>query len=219
MLKTLGTPLDLQWELTQPFWRDISNNHITHNPCCELCGWSDARYMRVVTKSNSYTENSDDLETRCLFCFHEHRLSLCPSGTIIYCPEISQSQLNWFIHTQWALSFNLDGDGDYSQSIYSKTQMRVELGWLEKRREIVESLFGEGLSVARNFAECMSITQSDVLSKGSNLLNQLRLLPNKDGYLNELNYWGKEIYSQVMPNNHALANDIAHKLATLSILK
>lgn len=219
MINTLSKPIDLEWELKQEFWRKLSHTHIQKNPSCELCGWQDSRYMRVVTLSNIYHEESLDLQTRCLFCYHEHRLSLCPEGTIIYCPEITQSQLNWFIHTQWALSYILDKNADYTKSFSARAQLRVENVWLDSRKEIVDKFFGCGLSDAKAFAECMAITDVDTKNDARSLIADLRFIPKKEGYLEQISYWGEGIYNQIFPHEHEVASDFSHKLASLSFLK
>ena len=162
--------------------------------CC-YCGLQSKQHQEVVNLDNNYSNNkSNNLVTACCFCAQCLFLEAIGrenngGGTLIYLPEISQTNLNIFCHVLfWTIS---------SKSGYVTDALEI-YDSLCGRAKIVEQHFGEGMSKAAFFGRMLiDISNEDRSKLEKEVIPLLRLLPLSNKFTGILGDWSKSIVQEL----------------------
>lgn len=167
---------------------------------CSNCGFSPGRYIRVVEKNNNYTQfKPESLQAVCPFCFHCHRLEQAKGkGRMIYLPELNQVQLNYLVHSCWAVTNRHEEiQPSFGYSVI------YHLNFLLERTEPIESVFkSQKASHPEYFAKMLKGLPEEAYMARSEILKDVRFLPVREGMADEAAYWSTHIY------NHFVHTDI-----------
>lgn len=178
-------------------YRKLENKIIARdNNTCQFCGFQINKFLVCVNKDNDYGPGKsvpDNLVTACSLCAQCLFLDGIGQGqgwggTLIYLPEISQSDLNHFCR---ALFTSMLKDAPY------KGKLQTTYLSLKDRENIINETFGPQSSTPSIFGE----TLIDCNLKGDELkhpmLSHMRLLPDKKFFSKEISYWKSTVYAQV----------------------
>ena len=145
------------------------------NHQCQFCGFSAAQHMEVINLDQNYRNNkASNLVTACPFCVQCHFIDVVGQGdfgggTLVYLPEMSQSELNALCHvlfTTIALGSEQASDAkDHYRSI-------------KTRSKLVEERLGEGMSKPYVYGQMLLDATQDVSSLHDTVCQSVRLLPN-----------------------------------------
>lgn len=163
---------------------------------CRYCGFSSEKYQVVVNINHNYNAGQstpENLATACLFCAqcffldaigHENNWG----GTLIYLPEISQADLNHFSRVLFASMLR---DAPYKgklQTVYLN---------LKDRENIVNEIFGPKSSDPYVFGQTLSDSNLNAEQMQHPILQQLRLLPDRKCFTEEIFYWKTTVFDQI----------------------
>jgi intracellular multiplication protein IcmJ len=178
------------------FLKAARNTLIRQKGVCTKCAFSAGKFSRVIEPNNSYGHiNESTLETVCAFCFYAHRLELADErARIIYLPEIDQVQLNYIVHGCWSI---LSREDELENSFcYS---VRTSLSLLLERTEPVEMAFNSKLaSHPKHLAQMLKSCTDEEYAARDVILKDMRLLPIRQGFEDELTYWQKAHYQKMI---------------------
>jgi intracellular multiplication protein IcmJ len=163
---------------------------------CRYCGFSSEKYQQVVNINNDYSPGQstiNNMATACVFCAqclfldgigHDNNWG----GTLIYLPEISQADLNHFCRVLFASMLR---DAPY------KGKLQTAYLSLKDRENIVNETFGPKSSDPYTFGQTLidSNLSSDQLQHP--LMMQLRLLPDRKCFTEEILYWKTTVFDQI----------------------
>lgn len=194
MLSVLRGTVDRDLEYSIKGFSDFAERVISARKyICECCGFKSERFMRLVSLNGVYTIlKPERFQVCCPFCFMTKRLERAKDkAVVIYLPEISQNQLNMFIHSLWHFSSSKSLNSTqyhYSNDVFNN---------LLKRTDPIDSALGDKAHQPENFAFALkSISDADYLLKDS-AFSGIRLLPVKKGFATEIEYWSQEIYPRI----------------------
>lgn len=156
---------------------------------CTYCGFTASHHMWVVNRDQNYSNNvMSNLQTVCPLCmqcfFIENVNSMGGGGTLIYLPEVSQSDLNGLCHSLFCAIANATVHEKTAQDLYNT---------LKLRNAPVESAYGEGRSDPKIFGEMVLNTPIDNIEIISEkVLRDLRLLPNLNRFKKQIQDWSSD---------------------------
>ena len=101
-------------------------------------------------------------------------------GTLIYLPELSQSELNSLCHVLFCAITNDTGYKESAQIIYRSFKMRSQL---------VEDKFGEGTSDPSILGHLIIDSCDLTEEKKSQLFKNIRLLPSRAKFRKQIELW------------------------------
>lgn len=110
---------------------------------CQFCGFQARQYQEVINIDNDYRNNRlSNMVTACCFCAQCFFLEAVGKGeygggTLIYLPEISQSDLSGLCHVLFCAIANATDYRVDAQNVYRN---------LKLRSKVVEEKLGEGMS-------------------------------------------------------------------------
>ena len=110
---------------------------------CQFCGFQARLYQDIVNLDGNYANNRlNNMATACCFCSQCFFLESVGvggygGGTLIYLPELTQSEVNSLCHVLFCAVTNDTGYKNSAQTIYRSFKFRSQ---------IVEEKFGEGTS-------------------------------------------------------------------------
>lgn len=166
------------------------------NYTCQYCGFQAHEHQEVTNLDQNYYNNKlANLVTTCCFCtqcfFMESVGVSYGGGTLIYLPEIAQTNLNSFCHVLFCAITNDTGYKETSQNIYRS---------LKFRSQTVDEQFGEGSSEPSVLSQLLIDTQGFDLNNTKNLLENIRLLPSRARFKAQIESWAanalKELSSE-----------------------
>lgn len=154
---------------------------------CQCCGWKSRYFQEVHHKDHNHKNNNlNNLVTVCPLChqvFHLPTVSLLKSGTMIWLPEMSQEALNNFcLHL--FLAEEVPELKNIARSIFSELEQKKEFLNIKIGRENNASdvnYFSQALLELQNEKEAIE-----------NINKNIRLLPYKDRFSTQIDYWVKE---------------------------
>lgn len=167
------------------------------NYVCQFCGFRVEKYQEVVNLDHNYQRNKlSNLVTSCCFCaqclfIESVGLGEYGGGTLIYLPEISQSDLNSLCHVLFCAVGNDTGYKADAQSIYRSLKFRSQL---------VEDKFGDGTSNPAIFGQLLIDSGVDLTKVADALFRDIRLLPARAKFKKQIEYWAA-IALQGLSNN------------------
>lgn len=161
---------------------------------CQYCGFFAKEFQEVINRDHDYTHNKmSNMITTCSFCAQCFFLDTVgveanTGGWVIHLPEMSQADLNNFCRV---LFCSLDKDTAYKgklQSVYMS---------LRDRAKEVENCFGPNASDPRTFGQGLVDTRLTAEQLEHEVLQHLRLLPNKANFKSQVDYWKKTVFAEV----------------------
>tara|TARA_Y200000002_G_C22688659_1_gene667134 strand:+ start:13218 stop:13829 length:612 start_codon:yes stop_codon:yes gene_type:complete len=163
---------------------------------CQFCGFKSDIYMNVVNVNHNYKDNKkDNLVTACPFCTQVHFLEMIglsqnTGGTMIYLPEMSQSELNAFSHVLFCAIANSGDKAQIAQETYNS---------LKLRSKYVEQEVGKGLSDPAMLGQMLVDTpldHSDYVFEET--MRDLRVLPKLDAFSEQIKNWSQSAMEDLL---------------------
>lgn len=210
-----GAVPDREQELKNPtFLKHAFNILKAQGGKCQICGFEAGRYTKVIEKNHRYDDlENGEFSTVCPFCFLTQRLELAKGkGRMIYLPELNQVQLNYLVHGCWAIV------GRHEQIDVSFGYSVVHhLNFLLERTEPIEHVFDSGLaSHPEHFSAMLKELNDDAYEDRHTLLKDVRFLPVREGFSDELGYWTEVLYSKTVHSDiskwRSLGQRVSHRV-------
>ena len=161
---------------------------------CRFCNFQSDKYQEVVNIDHNYSNNlAENVVTACAFCAQCFFLDAIGSdatmgGEVIHLPEISQPDLNNFCRV---LFCSMDKDTPY------KNKLQAIYLSLKDRSKAVEDCFGPESQSPKVFGQGLIDSNLSTDELQHPLLKELRLLPVKKNFKNQINYWKKIVFSKI----------------------
>lgn len=156
------------------------------NYTCRFCNFQAREYQEVVNFDQNYQNNKlSNLVTACCFCtqcffLESVGISGYGGGTLIYLPEISQTNLNSFCHVLFCAIANNTDYKNTAQNIYRTFKLRSQL---------VETQFGDGTSNPAILGQLLLESYPGQSLDVQNILKDLRLLPSRASFKMQIERW------------------------------
>lgn len=153
---------------------------------CQFCGFQARLFQEVVNLDHDFSNNRlSNLVTACCFCaqcFFIESVGVggYGGGTLVYLPELTQSELNSLCHVLFCAITNDTGYKTSAQSIYRSFKFRSQ---------IVEDKFGEGTSDPAIFGQLMIDSRATAPEISDKLLKNIRLLPSRAKFRRQIERW------------------------------
>ena len=156
---------------------------------CQFCGFQAREYMEVINLDANYRNNSaSNMVTSCCFCAQCNFLEAVGQsdyggGTLVYLPELTQTELNGLCHVLFCAMANATSYRADAQTIYQNLKMRAS---------IVDEKLGEGLSEPAQLGTLMvEAPQEQVAKVKDHILSNLKLLPSRAKFNRQIEAWAK----------------------------
>lgn len=152
------------------------------NYTCQFCGFQARIYQEVINLDQDYRNNKlNNMITACCFCTQGFFLEAVGKneyggGTLIYLPELSQTELNGLCHVLFCAMANATAYRNDAQNIYRSLKLRTQP---------VEEKLGEGMSNPALLGQMLIETKTE----NENLLKTLRLLPSRTKFSKQIEDW------------------------------
>ena len=159
-----------------------------------LFGFSSHKHMHVVNADGDYYNNNmDNFTTSCPVCLLSHfpvgigrNFS---KGTLIFCPEFEQNELNAIIHTLFGAMYNSTDSEKTAEALYKA---------LKSRADQVESKLGKGLSNPTMMTQMLIDTPLNDSKRVSDIiLKDLRIVPDYSDFKPMLGDWASEAITEL----------------------
>ena len=153
---------------------------------CQFCGFQARLYQDIVNLDGDYANNQmSNLVTSCCYCTQCFFLESVGvggygGGSLIYLPELSQSELNSLCHVLFCAITNDTGYKESAQTIYRSFKMRSQL---------VEDKFGEGTSDPSILGHLIIDSTDLTEDKKSQIFKNIRLLPSRAKFRKQIELW------------------------------
>jgi hypothetical protein len=173
---------------------DKSKKSLINSIKCNFCGIS-----TTIKKHNHF--KNDGWFNSCSLCYYTENLDKLISmnkGDLIFLPEISQVELFGILRMCWQISYlqNINKNDPHLEEVYDSIMILEEA--LEERKEHAETLFANGASNVNIMVDFLHSTELENKEKA---LKYLRWLPNKNNFIEEIEFWSKEDLKKFNPNN------------------
>jgi intracellular multiplication protein IcmJ len=161
---------------------------------CRYCNFQSEKYQVIVNHDHDYSNNkSSNLVTACMFCAQCFFLDQIgknnkTGGYIIYLPEIEQADLN---HICRILFTSLLRDAPY------KGKLQNTYLSLKDRTTVVDDIFGPNSSEPNVFGQALIDSNFSKKQLQHPALANLRLLPEKKFFAEEIVYWKATVFDQI----------------------
>lgn len=164
------------------------------NYTCQFCGFQAREYQEIINLDGDYNNNKmPNMVTACCFCaqcFFVESVGVggYGGGTLIYMPELSQTQLNSFCHVLFCAITNDTGYKSSSQTIYRSFKFRAQ---------VIEDKYGEGTSDPAMFGHLLidSGHIGDATSK--EIFKDIRLLPSRAKFRKQIEHWASTALQEI----------------------
>lgn len=164
---------------------------------CQFCGFQAKLSQDVINLDGNYSNNRmANLVTACCFCaqcFFIESVGVggYGGGTLIYLPELSQSELNSLCHVLFCAITNDTGYKSSAQTIYRS---------FKSRSQAVEDKFGEGTSDPGIFGQLI-IDSGTSPEDTEKLFTNIRLLPSRAKFRKQIEQWAASALEELADNN------------------
>jgi intracellular multiplication protein IcmJ len=165
---------------------------------CQFCGFQAKQHQEVVNLDQNYQNNkSANMATACCFCMQCSFLESVgktenSGGTLIYLPELSQSQLNALCHVLFCAMGNANDYQIDAQDIYRTLNLRAK---------IVEKAFGEGMSNPVALGQMLvDLNIPDRKETSGKILADVRLLPAREKFNKQIADWANAAFGELSSN-------------------
>ena len=161
---------------------------------CQCCGFQARLFQEVVNLDSDYTNNRlSNLVTACCFCaqcFFIESVGVggYGGGTLVYLPELTQTELNSLCHVLFCAITNDTGYKSSAQNIYRGFKFRSQ---------VVEEKFGEGTSDPAIFGQLMidaGVNKEDIKDQ---LFKNIRLLPSRAKFRKQIEKWASSALEEI----------------------
>jgi len=161
---------------------------------CQFCGFQARMFQEIVNLDNDYTNNRlSNLVTACCFCaqcFFIESVGVggYGGGTLVYIPELSQTELNSLCHVLFCAITNDTGYKSSAQNIYRGFKFRSQ---------IVEEKFGEGTSDPAIFGQLIidaGVRDEETRKK---LFKNILLLPSRAKFRKQIEKWAASALEEI----------------------
>jgi intracellular multiplication protein IcmJ len=164
---------------------------------CQFCGFQAKLYQDVINLDGNYANNRlSNLVTACCFCaqcsfIESVGVGGYGGGTLIYLPELSQTELNSLCHVLFCAITNDTGYKTSAQAIYRSFKFRSQ---------VVEDKFGEGTSDPAIFGQLIIDTGTSSQDT-EKLFTNIRLLPSRAKFRKQIEQWAASALAEIAENN------------------
>lgn len=161
---------------------------------CQFCGFQARLYQEVINLDNNYANNKvTNLATACCFCaqcFFVESVGVggYGGGTLIYLPELTQTELNSLCHVLFCAITNDTGYKPSAQNIYRGFKFRSQL---------IEEKFGEGTSDPAIFGQLMIDTGVNDEERRAQLFKNILLLPSRAKFRKQIEKWAASALEEI----------------------
>jgi len=161
---------------------------------CQFCGFQAKLYQEIVNLDGDFSNNKiDNLVTACCFCSQCSFLESVGvggygGGTLIYLPELTQSELNSFCHVLFCAITNDTGYKSSAQTIYRSFKFRSQP---------VEDKFGEGTSDPSIFGHLLIDSGEIAKAVTDQLFSNIRLLPSRAKFRVQIEHWAASALEEI----------------------
>ncbi len=161
---------------------------------CQFCGFQARLFQEIVNLDNDYTNNRlSNLVTACCFCaqcFFIESVGVggYGGGTLVYLPELNQSELNSLCHVLFCAITNDTGYKSSAQNIYRSFKFRSQ---------VVEEKFGEGTSDPAIFGQLMIDAGVNKEETRVQLFKNIRLLPSRAKFRKQIEKWAASALEEI----------------------
>ncbi len=161
---------------------------------CQFCGFQARLFQEIVNLDNDYTNNRlSNLVTACCFCaqcFFIESVGVggYGGGTLVYLPELTQTELNSLCHVLFCAITNDTGYKWSAQNIYRSFKFRSQ---------IVEEKFGEGTSDPSIFGQLMIDAGVNKEEIKAQLFKNIRLLPSRAKFRKQIEKWAASALEEI----------------------
>lgn len=154
---------------------------------CGFCELRAQKFQEVHHLDDDHGNNApSNLATACCFChlcFHLGMAGLRNAGTIIWCPEISQAELNNLCRAIFVAVANHGKHEDAARKLYES---------LCSREAIIKEELGEGASNPGSLGQAfLEMTQEQYETRNDRMPG-LRLLPKMNAFGKQIAFWQSE---------------------------
>ncbi len=161
---------------------------------CRFCGFQARELQEVINLDGNYTHNKlSNLATSCCFCaqcFFIESVGVggYGGGSLIYLPELLQSELNSLCHVLFCAITNDTGYKSTAQSIYRSLKFRTQP---------VEEKFGEGSSDPAVFGRLLIDSGYVDRDESDSIFRDVRLLPSRAKFRKQIEKWAAGALEEV----------------------
>jgi intracellular multiplication protein IcmJ len=161
---------------------------------CRFCGFQARVFQEVINLDGNYAHNKlDNLATACCFCaqcFFVESVGVggYGGGSLIYLPELLQSELNSLCHVLFCAITNDTGYKSTAQSIYRSLKFRTQP---------IEEKFGEGASDPAIFGRLLIDSGHADPEKAEPIFRDMRLLPSRAKFRRQIESWAAGALEEV----------------------
>ncbi|MCH9689409.1 MAG: type IVB secretion system protein IcmJDotN [Gammaproteobacteria bacterium] len=161
---------------------------------CHFCGFQARILQDVINLDGNYTHNKiENLVTSCCFCaqcFFVESVGVggYGGGSLIYLPELLQSELNSLCHVLFCAITNDTGYKSTAQSIYRSLKFRTQP---------VEEKFGEGSSDPAIFGRLLIDSGNTGIEQSELIFRDIRLLPSRAKFRKQIESWATGALEEV----------------------
>lgn len=166
------------------------------NNMCQFCGFQARTYQEVVNLDHNFRYNKiENLVTACCFCTQCFFLEAVGKndyggGTLIYLPEINQAELNGLAHVLFCAIANATDYRADAQTVYRSLKLRSQM---------VEEQLGDGMSNPATLGQVLIETREKKASTQDTLLKDLRLLPSRSKFSQQIEEWASAALKELSP--------------------
>lgn len=170
--------------------RVLQRDHFT----CQFCGFQAKLYQDIVNLDGNYKNNKlNNLTTACCFCaqcFFMESVGVggYGGGTLVYLPELSQTELNSLCHVLFCAVTNDTGYKSSAQTIYRSFKIRSQA---------VENKFGEGTSDPAIFGQLLIDSGHINDEYAEKILKDIRLLPSRAKFRKQIEGWASSALEEI----------------------
>lgn len=162
------------------------------NHSCLFCGFRSPKWQEVHHVNDNHGDNKEaNLATVCPLCHAVQHIGFAGTrgATLIWWPEISQTDFNHLLRTVWiAIAF-----GD--EALKSKAKNLHSL--IEHRRQYVLNMFGTDSPV--DVANAMLHMPEEQLAQADEALAGVRLMLSAAPFENQIAFWANTVYREIPP--------------------
>jgi len=165
---------------------------------CKFCGFQAKKFQEVINLDLNYANNKlSNLATACCFCaqcFFIESVGLggYGGGSLIYLPELSQSELNSLCHVLFCAITNDTGYKMSAQDIYRH---------FKSRSELVENKFGEGTSNPAILGQLIIDSGATDSETNDKIFKNIRLLPSRAKFRRQIEEWAASALEEISEKN------------------
>ena len=153
---------------------------------CQFCGVYTLCFLEVYQ-----TEAKNPIfQSACPYCFQALSGNIGDKefGRIIYAPELSQTELNWTVHT---ITASLSVGGGLA------IQAQNLLNELDDRHELVNEIWGDGMALPSVITSVFSKLPRKTYDERNRIFYGLRFLPDLKKFDKEISYWKGTLYEKM----------------------